>query len=46
VSAEPETIEMEDMIPPSDEEADQDLSGWNVPTWQELIASLYRPPDR
>ena len=28
------------------EEADQDLSSWNVPTWQELIASLYRPQDR
>jgi hypothetical protein len=20
-----------------------DLSNWNVPSWQELIASLYRP---
>ena len=25
-----------------DEELD-DLSNWNVPSWQELIASLYRP---
>ena len=25
-----------------DEEVD-DLSNWNVPTWAELIASLYRP---
>jgi hypothetical protein len=28
-----------------DDEPDT-LSDWNVPSWNELIASLYRPPDR
>jgi hypothetical protein len=27
----------------SDDEPDETLSEWNVPSWQELIASLYRP---
>ena len=29
----------------SGEEVD-DLSNWNIPSWQDLIAGLYRPPDR
>jgi hypothetical protein len=37
VSEEPPRVEEDD-----DEEVD-DLSNWNVPSWQELIASLYRP---
>jgi ribonuclease E len=37
VSEEPARVEEEE-----DDEMD-DLSNWNVPSWQELIASLYRP---
>ena len=33
--------------PPPDDEGDDDevdnLSNWNVPSWNDLIASLYRP---
>jgi len=29
-----------------DEDGPMDLSDWNVPSWTELIAGLYRPPDR
>ena len=27
----------------ADEDDDDNLSNWTVPSWQELIASLYRP---
>jgi hypothetical protein len=49
-TAEPETAEQDE--PVKEEAADDsdfgddepnDLSEWNVPSWQELIASLYRP---
>jgi hypothetical protein len=29
--------------PDEDDEEVENLSNWNVPSWQELIASLYRP---
>jgi len=39
--------EPEQQAPPTDEEADDEevdnLSNWNVPSWNDLIASLYRP---
>jgi hypothetical protein len=25
------------------DDADDDMSGWTIPSWQELIDSLYRP---
>jgi hypothetical protein len=36
-------LEEEDLEPAARDEEVDDLSNWNVPTWSELIASLYRP---
>jgi hypothetical protein len=36
-------ISSEEQAPPQPEEEPDTLSDWNVPSWQDLIASLYRP---
>jgi hypothetical protein len=40
---EPGNAEEEEGEPVGREEEVDDLSNWNVPTWGELIGSLYRP---
>ncbi len=42
--ADPEEVEVIAREPAADEEEPvEDMSAWNVPSWQEIIASLYRP---
>jgi hypothetical protein len=42
---EEDTEEVEPPAADTDDDSDEvdNLSDWNVPSWQELIASLYRP---
>jgi hypothetical protein len=40
---EPDDVEEEELEPAGRDEEVDDLSNWNVPTWAELIGSLYRP---
>jgi hypothetical protein len=46
-AAEPAGEEPPPAVEPEPEDEDdeevENLSNWNVPSWQELIASLYRP---
>jgi hypothetical protein len=42
-SEEPEVIEGVQPRPAAEDEALETPSDWNVPSWQEIIASLYRP---
>jgi hypothetical protein len=38
-----EEVPAEEEVQDEEDEDIDDLSNWNVPSWAELIASLYRP---
>ena len=41
-----EAVVVETEEPDEEEEEIEDLTNLNVPSWTELVAGLYRPPDR
>jgi hypothetical protein len=42
----PEELVPAGLVDEEDDEELDDLSGWSVPSWADLVAGLYRPPDR